>query len=99
MSQLLIDQKIKEFKSYIDNAISKHRPFSFGAKGTIKYVSGYLKSYGDKFAECLKEMTDKCNEILKDFKEEKEGERNILKEKLLKELHEIKITFRKKYWN
>jgi len=63
------------------------RPFSLGANGTTNMGLIIQKAMVINLQNVKKEMTDKGNEILKDFKEEKEGESNILKEKLLKQIH------------
>jgi len=46
----------------------------------------------------INELTDKGNEILKEFKEEKEGEGLVLKEAFLREIRQVAGKFKKKYW-
>ena len=94
-----IKENINEFKSLINVSISKYKPIRARMEGSIDGLASYLKSYDSKLCDCIKELTHKGNTILKQFKEEKEGDARVLKDIFLKEIHEVAGKFKKKYWN
>ncbi len=84
MSEAFVNEGIEKFKSFIDLLIDKHKPID-------------KESYSDGLIDCLDEAADKAKFNLNEFKEEKEGEHQLLKEAFIKEITTIKGKFESKY--
>jgi hypothetical protein len=90
-----MQNEINSFRHYIDASIRKHKPHAHGTKGTLSYVGDYLKSYGEKLADCVEDLTVKSNEILGKF----DGDKVALRGELVKEIQDVTGKFKKAHWS
>lgn len=98
MSQRNIDKQTTKLNDFIENSIKNNKPIAAGTKGTISYMQSMVRQYSPLLIKVIKESEDKAYEMLKNFKEDYEGETNILEENFENAIGEIKEKFKKAHW-
>src|SRR6476659_5557494 len=93
-----INRLVENFRLTIDNIISQNKPTAVGEKGSVEFIANYLKNYGEKLGNCVKEISNIGSEILKTFIEIEEGENKLFKEQIMRDINQINYKFKKKYW-
>lgn len=89
---------MNDLNNFIDSAVRRNRPIVQGTPGTLSYMKDKVKKYATGYLATNNEIAPQAETLISTFREDSEGEKSLLKERLEKAISGMKGKYKEAHW-